>query len=402
MASTSDSDGGATSLGLATRAYALIFVAHFMHAMSLHSYIQISGWLEGFGLSEVRIGWLIGVSAAMAVAIRPTLGRWMDRKGRKVVILAGGVTSVIASASYLGITTVGPALWCIRIVHGFAQAALFSAMFTLAADVTPAHRRAQGIAIFGIGGLIPMSLANLMGDYLTRDGDYTAFFASTAVYALIGLLLTLPLAESMPADDSDTKAPSFLEVMSTRSLAALWVLGGGYALALSPCFAFLKLHVAELGVGSPGRFFTGFAGAAVVLRLGFGGIPDRFGFRRALVPAMFSTALGLTTLWSAQSDAHILIAGLLCGVGHGFTFPVLSAMIVDRCDVRGRGTAISSFTALFDLGMLIGAPAFGALASTLSYSGAFAASAGMLVVVIMAGSVADVRLTRGGAQLFKA
>ena len=89
MASTSESDAGATSLGLATRAYALIFVAHFMHAMSLHSYIQISGWLEGFGLSEVRIGWLIGVSAAMAVAIRPTLGRWMDRKGRKVVILAG-------------------------------------------------------------------------------------------------------------------------------------------------------------------------------------------------------------------------------------------------------------------------------------------------------------------------
>jgi len=390
------------ALGLATRAYALVFVAHFMHAMSLHSYIQISGWLEGFGLSEVRIGWLIGLSAAMAVAIRPTLGRWMDRKGRKVVILAGGVASVIASASYLTISSAGPALWCIRVVHGFAQAALFSAMFTLAADVTPPHRRAQGIAIFGISGLIPMSLANLMGDYLTRDGDYSMFFASTAVYAALGLLLTLPLAESMPEGDSKMRTPSFMEVMSTRSLAALWLLGGGYALALSPCFTFLKLHVADLGVGSPGRFFTGFAGAAVVLRLGFGGIPDRFGFRRALIPAMFCTALGLAMLWVARSDAHILIAGLLCGVGHGFTFPVLSAMIVERCDVRGRGTAISSFTALFDLGMLVGAPAFGALATELSYSGAFAVSAGMLVLVIIAGGVADVRLTRRGEQVFKA
>ncbi|MGB1699769.1 MAG: MFS transporter [Nannocystaceae bacterium] len=400
MAST-EASGGA-SLGLATRAYALVFVAHFMHAMSLHSYIQISGWLEGFGLSEVRIGWLIGVSAAMAVAIRPTLGRWMDRKGRKVVILAGGVASVIASTAYLTVSTVGPTLWCIRIIHGFAQAALFSSMFTLAADVTPPERRAQGIAIFGIGGLIPMSLANLAGDYLTRDGDYTAFFASTAVYALLGLLLTLPLAESLPARDEHTEAPSFVEVMSTRSLAALWILGGGYALALSPCFAFLKLHVTELGVGSAGRFFSGFAGAAVVLRLGFGRVPDRFGFRRALIPAMCSTALGLMTLWAATSDTHILVAGLLCGVGHGFTFPVLSAMIVDRCDVRGRGTAISSFTALFDLGMLAGAPAFGALATELSYGGAFAVSAGMLVVVIMAGGAADVRLTRGGAQVFKA
>lgn len=386
-------DGEDAGLGLATRAYALVFIAHFMHAMSLHSYIQLSGWLEGFGLEETLIGWFVGISSAMAVAVRPGLGRWMDRRGRKVVILAGGLASMLASASYLLLDGPGPGLWAVRLLHGFAQAALFSALFTLAADVTPASRRAQGIAIFGIGGLVPMSLANLIGDYLTAGGDYTLFFASTAVYAGLGLLLTLPLAESMPPRD-DVAPPSFGAVMSQRGLWALWLLGGGYALALSPCFAFVKLHVADVGGGSAGSFFTGFAAAAVMLRLAFGHIPDRVGFRRALVPAMCSTVAGLATLWMAQSAEAVVAAGVLCGIGHGYTFPVVSAMIVERCDVRGRGTAIASFTALFDLGMLVGAPMFGAAAEVYSYAVCFAVASTMLAAVICVGLTLDLRWAR--------
>ena len=108
-----------------------------------------------------------------------------------------------------------------------------------------------------------------------------------------------------------------------------------------------------------GSFFTAYTIAAVALRLFFGWVPDRVGARRVLIPSMLIGGAGVATLAIATHDIHIIVAGVLAGVGHGYAFPIASSLVVERAPARERGMALAAFTALFDLGLLFGAPILG-------------------------------------------
>ena len=76
----------------------------------------------------------------------------------------------------------------------------------------------------------------------------------------------------------------------------------------------------------------------------------------------------------------MLSAGVLCGLGHGFVYPVLSSLVVSRASESGRGAAISIHTSLPDVGGLIGAPLLGWLIEARGFSVLFAAAGAMLAL----------------------
>jgi MFS family permease len=82
-------------------------------------------------------------------------------------------------------------------------------------------------------------------------------------------------------------------------------------------------------------------------------------------------------LADARSAAGVALARLLCGVGHGFTFPILFGLVVTRTPEANRGAAMALFTALFDLGLLVGGPTFGWLIERAGYAAMFRAGAGL-------------------------
>jgi predicted MFS family arabinose efflux permease len=115
----------------------------------------------------------------------------------------------------------------------------------------------------------------------------------------------------------------------------------------------------------------------VLLRLLFGWVPERVGPKRALFPALGMLAAGFLLLAFATGDATILAAGTLCGLGHGFTFPILSGLVVARARDAERGAAMSLFTALFDAGVLVGGPLFGLVIRVAGYGALFTPAAGV-------------------------
>ena len=59
------------------------------------------------------------------------------------------------------------------------------------------------------------------------------------------------------------------------------------------------------------------------------------------------------------------------GAAFSLLFPSLSLIAVNRVPPERRGAAMGTFTASFDLGMLVGSPAVGAAAAIGGYSAAF-------------------------------
>jgi len=105
----------------------------------------------------------------------------------------------------------------------------------------------------------------------------------------------------------------------------------------------------------------------VLVRLFTGWLPDRIGPKRVLYPAMVVFASGFILLSAAHSALAIVIAGVFCGAGHGYGFPILFALCFTRARVVARGTAAVIFTGLFDVGVLVGAPVLGWIVSRWGY-----------------------------------
>ncbi|WP_437322395.1 MFS transporter [Sorangium sp. So ce394] len=131
---------------LLTRPFLLASASHFFHALAFHLYLHLPGFLKRVGANEVAIGLLSSATAATSIAARPLLGRSMDVRGRRPLIIAGGALHALVCCLYATVRGLGPWIVAVRVGHGLAAAMLFAALFALAADIVPASGASRASA----------------------------------------------------------------------------------------------------------------------------------------------------------------------------------------------------------------------------------------------------------------
>jgi MFS family permease len=365
-----------------TPQFTLCFVAHGLQAVAFNLYLPFPKRLNELGASDVVIGAAASLTGLAAVLARPSIGRAMDRAGRRATILVGGALHVVATALYLGIDRVGALLVFTRFLHGIAEAMLFSALFTFAADYVPARRRTQGLALFGVSGMLPIGIGPTLANWLIAQRGWPWVFATAVALALVSLALSFRLRDAPRARVAAGPGASMAGVLAQRELRPIWFLGAAFATVLTAFFVFVPRFAQDTGIGSDATFFQTYMLAALILRIAFGWVPDRIGPHRALAPALLALVAGLVVMARASAASDVALAGFLCGLGHGYAFPILSGLVVSRVSDDARGTALAIFTGLFDLGMLVGSPAFGALVEWQGFAVLYACGAVALATAL--------------------
>jgi len=364
---------------LLSRQFVLASLATMAHGMAFALFVHFPGFLEELGASEVVIGLIVGFAALASIAVRPWVGQAMDRRGRRPLILAGNLLNIFGLLLYLLVSQIDGWVYAIRIIHGLSEAVLFTVLFTFAADWVPERKRTQGLALFGVAGILPIALAGLLGDFILNRWDFDTFFLTAAGFAMASLLISLFLHDAPHIAEQPTDR-SFLASIAGADLLPLWWITFVFSFVLTAYFTFLKTFVNETGIGSVGLFFAFYAGTAIALRLTLGWVPDRIGPKRALNPAMLFLAAGLVVLAYATNDLGVAIAAVLCGTGHAYTFPILFALTVNRARMAERGAAMAVWTGLFDVGTLIGGPVLGLTIRWFSYEAMFLTTAASVVL----------------------
>src|SRR5262249_119623 len=135
--------------------------------------------------------------------------------------------------------------------------------------------------------------------------------------------------------------------------------------------AFIVLSLDQRGIGHGPEVFSVFAATVVATRLVAGGLPDRIGAARCAVGAALVETAGLVLLGAAQDLTVAILAPTRRGAAFSLLFPSLSLVAIHRVGPERRGVAMGTFTANFDLGMLVGSPLVGAAAAIAGYSAAF-------------------------------
>jgi MFS family permease len=365
---------------LFTRPFLLCALANMLQSLAFNLYLHLPGFLHELGAGEVQIGVIVATTSVASIAVRPPLGRAIDRYGRHRLILGAGVANVGICLLYLTVDSLGPWTYTIRALHGLSEAVLFMGLFTVAADWVPASRRTEGLALYSASSMLPISFGGLLGDAILARASYDALFVASSCFAALSLLVTIALQEFPRERHVDDPPSGIGHALTQRDLMPLWFMGTVFGLVLTGVFVFVKRFMMETQVATVGTFFTAYTGAAIAVRIFGGRLPDRVGVKRVLMPALATLVAGFFCLAAASTAREVLAAGVLCGLGHGFVYPTLSALVVSRASESGRGAAISIHTSLPDVGGLLGAPLLGWIIEAHGFSPMFAAGGVMLAL----------------------
>jgi MFS family permease len=159
----------------------------------------------GFGLSDLKISYLMGTAFALFYAVGGLPMGWLiDRFPRRRVLYAGIALWGLAQAS-CGLATSFEQLFLARVMTGFAEATLMPAAHSMISDAFPRNRLATPISVFSMGAGLGAGVSTILGGWLVQTfsshGSFVlpllgavepwqaVFFATGLPALVIGLLI---------------------------------------------------------------------------------------------------------------------------------------------------------------------------------------------------------------------
>jgi MFS family permease len=346
-----------------TRAFGLLCAAHFLQALGFSSMLLLPLYLAHLGASRTEVGAIMAAASIGGLAGRPLVGWALDVVGRKPVLILGTITLVAGMAMVGAVTRIGPLAYLMRVCVGLGAGTLFAGYFTLAADIVPVSRRTEGLALFGISGLVPL-LVNPFADRLGIQPEQVRWFLP-----MVGVLVlcSLPFLIGVPEPTTirrpeHVRLRSALGALAQRNLWPVWLATTTFAALVAVFMSFMTVIGDARGVEHPAGVWLTYACGAVAVRALGASLPERVGTGRVGGVALSLYATGMLVAASATSEEGFLAAGLLAGIGHGYCFPVLTGQVVTRSPDALRGVALAAFTGLWEVARLVAAPSFGAIA----------------------------------------
>ncbi|MEW6271541.1 MAG: MFS transporter [Thermodesulfobacteriota bacterium] len=376
---------------LYTRNFVLAAVTHFTGGMSTGMFILYPLFLAGLGADELVIGQVMGLGAAAAVATRPVAGHLLDVLGARRTLLWGGLVNLASIVLLIFVGAIGAQLLALTVLHAVAAGTLFASYFTYATHIVPPERRIEGVAMFGVAGMLPNGLAPPLSELLIDRVGFGAYFGCAAGFSAVSLLLTLLLDDARgehPAPVERARASAWLRLVALPELRVVYLTTFLFGVGIAALFTFLAPYAVAARRGEVGGFFFAYAMSAIFTRVVGGRLPERLGPRRLLVPALLAYAVGLALTPFTATQPPLLALGAVCGAGHGYAFPILNVLAVARTPGHVRGAVVSLYTAMIDLGQMAGAPLLGAIAMR-SFRAMFLTAAAALVLAALAMRIAD-------------
>lgn len=387
----------------------LCFLTIGSHAAVLPRFVrdEIAG-------GAASIGVVMGVTAAIALLLRPFAGSLSDRIGRRTPAVVGGLVmaagcALLAPAGSLATVIAG------RVLLGAGEAVLTVAAMAWLIDAIPEQRRGRALGAYGMSIWFGLALGPQWSVAVLDEWGYPAVWEVGAAMVLIAGLMPLLLveprrvrpAETPPGPSASAGAGWWASVPRGALLPGLVFVLAAYGHAVLESFGVLHLSGRGLspggGIGGAASVFTVIAVATFGGRMAGGWLCDRFGPWPVAAAAVLPL-IGCYVIFAfAASFAVAVVAAVLCGAGLALLYPSLAMIVADAVPAHQRGAGLGIYIGAMDVAFGAGALIGGLVVAGASSQVALLSGAGVALTAFLPLLVIGRRLGVGpGARLARA
>ncbi len=301
------------------------------------------------GVEPTRIGVVLSSYVLALLLVRPFSGYLVDTFPRKRMLLLATLLFVLAFIGYYFAITVAFFI-LLRFVHGLFWGLSTVSSNTVAIDIIPPARRAEGIGYFGVSMNLAMALAPYLGVTIyDAHGFHILVTAALAMGLLsVAAILFIRVPERpCPVEHAPISLDRFILVKALPILFNQLFVAFGWGTLV----AFAVLYAGEIGIHNPGIFFLFLAGGVVLSRVTSGRLVDRGHLHVLMVAAMAAITAGFLAFGLFRDIRWFCFSAGLIGLGYGTLFPALQTIYVNMAPASQRGTANSTYLTGFDLGI---------------------------------------------------
>ena len=368
---------GSESDKIFTKDFILILFANFFVFLGFQMTLPtIPLFVHELGGTDQYIGIIVGIFTFSALLLRPYAGHALESKGRGIIFLFG-LSLFVISVGTFGFLTTMLMLIIMRMVQGVGWGFSTTAVSTVATDIIPPKRRGEGLGYFGLSGNLALAFGPALGLTLA---DYVSFKTLFLICAGLGLLafLSATQVKYQKAESSlHVSKPARFDVLEKTAVNPS-VLLFFVTLTFGGITSYLPLYAAEKDIAGIEFYFISYAAFLMLSRLFAGKIYDKKGDLMVIPPGIILIFIAMLLLSWLPNLPTLLFAGALYGLGFGAVQPSLQAWAVEKAPKNRKGMANATFFSFFDLGVGVGALAFGQLAHLFGYG---------IIYIVAAGSV---------------
>lgn len=338
-------------------------------------------FVEHLGGNDQLIGFVVGIFTFSALLLRPFAGHALESKGRRFVYLFGMSIFVVSVGSYgfaMGITF----LFVMRIVQGVGWGFSTTASGTIATDLIPQSRRGEGMGYYGLSGNLAMAMGPSLGLAIVGIMTFKQLFLICAGLGITAFLLASTIKfkkVEKHQQNTVTRKLDFYEKSALPPSILLFFITitfGGIA-------TFLPLYTAQKGISGIQWYFLFYALSLMVSRFFAGQLYDRKGHQAVFIPGTVLVMGAMVLLAWLPNSMVLYCAAILYGLGFGTVQPALQAWSVERAPIHRKGMANATFFSFFDLGIGVGAMAFGQIGHLFGYDSIYITSAMSVLIAIL-------------------
>jgi len=374
------------------RPFWLAYGANILVMVAVSLLFRYADFIAALGGGEWELGWIVGTGMVGSLAMRLTLGTWIDQYGpRRVWLAALGLLGVSCLAHLLLASCHGPGVYLVRIAYCCALAGIFGASMTFISARVPPARTAEMVGMLGTAGFLGMVIGTQLGDLLLGTQvisrwQINAMFVAAAVLAGGSACFAVLATRGLTPPRRARRPPLWKLIRQYHPGGALLV-GLGMGIGLSLPGNFLRPYAAELHLPRIGLFFGVYAPTAIVTRVLTRRLPERYGPEPMILLGLSGVVGALLLLLVVGSQWQLAIPGFAFGVAHALLFPSVVAAGTRRFPAEHRGLGTTIILGTWDAGQLIGAPLVGGLLTLSAWAGlspyptTFVSIAALLAVV---------------------
>lgn len=329
----------------------IIFLTVFIDLMGFGILIPILPTFasKDLGISDFGIGTIVAVFSLMQFIFNPMMGKLSDKIGRRPVILATQIMTVIAYLIF-AVSNSFLLLFFSRMLAGLGGSNIGVAQAYIA-DITPREERAKGMGVIGAAFGLGFVFGPIIGALLSKYGYHvaglgSAFFTSTA---FIFTYFKLPESIKERKEEEKIKIKLFdldfaKQVMSNPSIGFLIILFFFIIFSIANIygtFAILGYKFYGFTDQQNGILFgiTGLVGAGIQAGL-IRFLSKKLSDKTIVMIGILFMAIGLGLLPYGGNFTGVAIVISVMAIGSGILQPIIPSMISKYAPEHQQGATL--------------------------------------------------------------